>query len=247
MEKNNWYNKYYIQKEFNENYSKYLKYFKNKKEEINLEKKINFLEKNYKIEIDELKKKFENENYINNLKNLTSLEILQNEMKLIKILSKYCLENNILDYYFFYNSLQLFSKINNILKNRLNQPTINHENEDINLGIPRCSYKFCNFKASCSYNYNNKYVKGNKNICYQDHYVHNMVSADINILIKYIELNNQDGKIKHNKEILKSINTLCYVINHMENELKEKCMYLNKSEWEKFHKTKKVINKIIKA
>ena len=242
MENNNWYHKYYIKKTYNKNYNKFLNSFSSKKTD-NLMNKIELLEKNYQIKIKQIKENYKKKNFIEKLNKLSSLEILQTEMELIKILSKYCLENSILEYNFFLNSLILVKKINDILKERLNQPTIEHENDDIKLGIPRCSYKFCNFKASCSYNYNNN----KKNICYQDHYVHNMISADINILLKYININNSNGNITHNKEILKSINTLCYVINHMENELKDKCMYLDKSEWESFHVTKKITTKIIKA
>ena len=114
-----------------------------------------------------------------------------------------------------------------------------HGKPNINLeeNIPRCSYKFCKFKDSCSYNYNSK----SKNVCYQDHYVHNMVSSDINILILYIKSRKNFDRqyLSHNKEILKSINTLSYVISHMENELKTKCLYLDKKEWDKFHINKK--------
>jgi hypothetical protein len=97
--------------------------------------------------------------------------------------------------------------------------------------ITRCSYKFCSYKDSCNYNYNKS-----KNLCYQDHYVHNMVSEDLKILIDYVE--QKYGKVKvvsHNKEILKTINTLSYVINHMESELKAKCMYLPENEIENYH------------
>ena len=41
--------------------------------------------------------------------------------------------------------------------------------------------------------------------------------------------------IDHNKEILKTINTLSFVINHMENEIKSKCMYLPENEIEECH------------
>ena len=99
------------------------------------------------------------------------------------------------------------------------------------VGLVRCSYKFCNFKENCVYNYQKK-----NNHCYQDHFVHNMVSHDINILIDYIEQSyDNEDIIKPNKEILKSLNTLSFVINHMEQELKAKCIYLDKSEWDKFH------------
>ena len=86
------------------------------------------------------------------------------------------------------------------------------------------------------YNYNPK----SKNVCYQDHYVHNMVSSDISVLIKYIKSKKINDKqhLIHNKELLKSINTLTYVIGHMENELKSKCFYSDKSEWDKYHISK---------
>jgi hypothetical protein len=63
-----------------------------------------------------------------------------------------------------------------------------------------------------------------------------MVSADLLVLIDYITSKYTDEtQIIPNKEILKSINTLSFVINHMENELKSKCIYTNENEWEKFH------------
>ena len=41
--------------------------------------------------------------------------------------------------------------------------------------------------------------------------------------------------IIHNKDILKSVNTLSFVIAHMETELKTKCMYAEQKEWDSFH------------
>tara|TARA_E500000178_G_C16793432_1_gene649093 strand:+ start:117 stop:350 length:234 start_codon:yes stop_codon:yes gene_type:complete len=74
-----------------------------------------------------------------------------------------------------------------------------------------------------------------------------MISADITVLLNYIELNfKNNDKITHNKEIQKSINTISFVITHMEQELKNKCLYQEKSEWESFHYTKKIVNKIEK-
>jgi hypothetical protein len=72
-----------------------------------------------------------------------------------------------------------------------------------------------------------------------------MVSADLKILIEYIEQKYGNTKVVlHNKEILKTINTLSYVINHMENELKTKCLYLSENEIESYHfiKLKNVYN-----
>ena len=66
--------------------------------------------------------------------------------------------------------------------------------------------------------------------------------------IKYIKktIKSVLNQTYHNKEIIKSINTLCYVIGHMENELKNKCFYQEKKNWNNFHVSKKIINKIIK-
>ena len=118
------------------------------------------------------------------------------------------------------------------MRNRLGQKEIVMEKKlYTEENISRCSYKFCNFKDSCNYNYNKS-----KNMCYQDHYVHNMVSADLKVVIDYIEQKYGDTKtISHNKEILKTINTLSFVINHMESELKAKCMYLSETEIESCH------------
>jgi hypothetical protein len=134
--------------------------------------------------------------------------------------------------------LQYLFQLSEILRLRLNQKELVHDVKTLTSeNLPRCSYKFCNFKDICTYNY----VLSIKSQCYQDHYVHKMVSADLFILIKYIDQKLQDSTfVIHNKEILKTINTLSFVINHMENELKTRCMYLNESEWEKHHFIKNV-------
>jgi hypothetical protein len=63
-----------------------------------------------------------------------------------------------------------------------------------------------------------------------------MVSADLKILLNYIKDNtDNNGCINHTKEILKTINTLSFVINHMETELRTKCLYLPENEYENFH------------
>ena len=116
---------------------------------------------------------------------------------------------------------------------RLGQKEINNDkNQDSTQStITRCSYKFCSYQDSCTYNYNLK----TKNLCYQDHYVHNMVSSDLKILLNYIK---QQSSVMHNKEILKTINTLSFVIGHMELELRTKCLYLPENEWEMCHVVK---------
>ena len=61
-----------------------------------------------------------------------------------------------------------------------------------------------------------------------------MVYSDISALIKCLNKYYKDTDIS-NKEIIKCINTISFVIKHMYEELNNLCMYENKSEHEKFH------------
>jgi hypothetical protein len=241
MEKNTWYTKYFKLDILDKDVNIYMKNF-NKTKKLNLKDKLIIIEKEYDNKIQLLKNEFSNKNYINEFKKKYSVEILNKEKEIINIISEYSLKNTNLDYNFFKNAINMLLDLSNILKDRLNQPDLNHENYSVKT-IPRCSYKFCNFKDSCLFNYTNKHQK-----CYQDHYVHNMICADIKVLLKYIEIYFKSKKeIIHNKEIQKSINTISFVISHMDQELKNKCLYQDKSEWESFHFTKKIINKIEKS
>ena len=64
-----------------------------------------------------------------------------------------------------------------------------------------------------------------------------MVSHDLLVLIYYIEETHLKNTNKNEslKEILKSINTISFVINHMESELKAKCLYQDEINWDSFH------------
>ena len=198
-----------------------------------VQNKIVQIETEYLQKLTEIENLCNNNEEISKLQKLNSLKILQKELEIIKLLTKYSLQNNQLNYTFFTNALNLLLSLSETLRTRLNQTEIKLETKiytDDN--ISRCSYKFCNYKDSCNYNYN----KAKNLICYQDHYVHSMVSGDLKVLLDYIEQKYGDIKIvSHNKEILKTINTLSFVINHMENELKAKCMYLAEDEIETFH------------
>ena len=191
---------------------------------------IDNIEINFNDKIKELKESIKIENIESQYNSYKSLEIIQKELEIIKLISKYSLQNNILEYNFIISCLSLLFKLSEILRIRLIQPIISISKQNKN-GIIRCSYKFCNFKDNCVYNYSRK-----GNCCYQDHYVHNMISHDLTALILYIEsINTLSDTINHNKEILKSINTLSFVIGHMETELRTKCMYSEKKEWDSYH------------
>ncbi len=199
----------------------------------NIDVKIEEMEVDYISKMTEIKNTFEKEDINKKYSEKNSLEILQKEVEIIKLISKYSLQNNKLEYIFIITCLKYLLSLSEILRSRLNQQSININKNIKNVNIIRCSYKFCNYKEECAYNYNT----GKKNNqCYQDHYVHNMVSHDVSSLISYIENNNKTSSIiLHNKEILKTINTLSFVIGHMEGELRAKCLYNDPKDWEKYH------------
>jgi len=235
-----WFNEYSIPLQFenNDKINEYIDIIKNNiitNDDDILQIKVEQLESDYLVKLKELEIACFNTDEIDFFKNKNSLVILQKEVEIIKLLTKYSLQNNALNYKFFLAALNFLLQLSEILRLRIGQKEIIHDNKFINNSISRCSYKFCNYKDTCVYNYNIK----NKSQCYQDHYVHRMVSADLNVLIDYIKFKyDQEIEVEEiipNKEILKSINTLSFVINHMETELRAKCMYFDESEWEKNH------------
>ena len=169
-----WYSTYYENNFLDEKLlNKYKQYIPKDNEEDNFDDNFN-----------DVMLKIENYNLNEvDFKNVTSLNLLDEELEIIKLLSKYTLQNNYLNYTFFLKGLNIILETSNELSSRLKLQTVEHKVSNYNNYIPRCSYKFCNFKNECFYNYNRK----TKNVCYQDHYVHNMVSADLIILIDYIK------------------------------------------------------------
>ena len=231
----------------------YINKLSNKTDDKNVENKINQIEKDYQDKLKEVEYLCKNPKSVNELKTKYSLIILQKELEIIKLLTKYTLQNKNIDYTFFIECLNILLNLSETLRIRLGQKEIIHDKEkekeknnndnndeslkvnNCELTISRCSYKFCSYQDNCSYNYNLK----TKSLCYQDHYVHNMVSADLKILLEYIKQKHENyNLILHNKEILKTINTLSFVIGHMELELKTKCLYLPENEWESCHVVK---------
>ena len=121
-----------------------------------------------------------------------------------------------------------------ILSKRLGQTDSDNKNEERNLttsdtssdtmsedkshAIGRNSYKFCDFGHSCTFNYSLEY----KRDCYSQHYVYPLILSDIQNLIDHI-LTEDDGISSdlQVKEVVTSINTVTYVINHMYNELSD--------------------------
>lgn len=206
-----------------------------KSEEKNIEFKVSQLENEYQTKLKETEDLCNNPEEITKIYNQNSLYILQKELDIIRLLTKYTLQNKNIDYNFFISCLNILLSLSEVLRTRLGQKEIIHDKQKQNKyndnSIYRCSYKFCSYKDTCKYNYDLK----TKNLCYQDHYVHHMVSADLKILLEYIKTKSNDATFLHNKEVLKTINTLSFVIGHMESELKTKCIYLEEKDWNSCH------------
>lgn len=223
---------YQIKSQYNKHIEKINSYLNLKIKIEKKKKKISIDESNYQNKLD-IKKYSDN---IDDIKKQTSLEILKLELNIIDVLSKYISQNNYFNKKFIVDTLNILLKFSEILRVRLNLKKIEPKKNKNN--IYRCSYKFCNYKDSCMYNYGK-----NKNVCYADHYVHDRVSSDITSLLNYIKKKYNNSKlIKFEREILKCINTLNYVIKHMESELNSLCLYSEKDEWDSFHFVKKINN-----
>lgn len=211
-----WYNKYYINYDNTYNkYDYYLMYLKHN----SISNKVVQLEKEYLEKLEDVAKLSNNKVEINKIQKKNSLDILQKELDIIKLLSKYTQQNSFLEYDFVINITKLLYILSQTLMKRLGQKELNIEKKNNNPELlQRCSYKFCEFSHTCIYNYDK-----NTKTCYHNHYVHNMVCSDLSFLLIYLENKKIDNKkIQHNKEILKTINTLLFVIEHMEKELRTK-------------------------
>ena len=180
---------------------------------------------NINIFIEKIEKK--------NIQLLNSLELLELELEISINLNKY---------YFSYNNnnksiiIKLLNKILNIcqiLKDKLNMKTIQIKKDMINKNnVPRSSYKFCNHKDACKFNYS----KDKNKKCHNHHYVHNLLEYDIYTIIYYIENLITENNLNNNQEIIKSFTTINYVIKHMYEELNNIKLYSKKNECiEKYH------------
>ena len=107
-------------------------------------------------------------------------------------------------------------------------PTVDHKKLMDEVHIPRSSYKFCEFNYECEFNYATHIQTGsnNKRGCYAQHFVHNFINADINSVIIYLRMMAEKKTEINYGELLKCINTINFVINHMREEMQNmNCYY----------------------
>jgi len=160
----------------------------------------------------------------------TSLEILKNQDLVSSYISK-SIQNNIINKKFFIECISYLKDTSKILSEKINQSLFLHNYNFIKKDkIIRSSYKFCNYKHDCTYNYE----KGKKG-CYADHYPHNMIYADCDALLECINLYYIDENEIQNKELVRCINTISFVIRHMYEELNNLCLYSSRVDHDKFH------------
>ena len=70
-----------------------------------------------------------------------------------------------------------------------------------------------------------------------------MIYADCDALLECVKLFYENEDEIHNKEIVRCINTISYVIRHMFDELNNLCLYSNRNEHNKFHHIKTTTKK----
>ena len=146
-----------------------------KTQDLNL---IDFSLNNEKI-LSEIDKILNN----NNFSNMTSLEILKDQDLISSYISK-SIQNILINKNFFLKTIIYLRNSSRFLAEKLKQNLFNHNLECLKKDkIIRSSYKFCNFKQNCNYNY-----ETGKKGCYADHYPHNMIHADCLSLIECIKM-----------------------------------------------------------
>jgi len=167
---------------------------------------------------------------ITDLKKKTSLEILEQQKTIVVYINKIIIQNNNTDMKFIIKSLNWLKDTSEYLSQKIKVKLIHHNFKLISKNkIFRSSYKFCGYKNACNYNYKSKKQK-----CYSHHYVHNMIYADIESLIIYLDQFHSENNL-FNKEVIKCINTISFVIKHMYEELNNLCIYADKKYHDKYH------------
>ena len=170
-----------------------------------------------------------------------SLEIIKNQDIVINYLCKK-IQNNIINKQLLIEIISYLKKTSLHLQNKINQKMFKHNYSLIKKDkIIRSSYKFCNYKHNCTYNYDKNKKKG----CYADHYPHDMIYADCDALIYCLDNFYKNEKDFYNKEIVKCINTISFVIKHMHEELNNLCLYSCQNEYDNFHCVKNCVKKYI--
>lgn len=148
--------------------------------------------------------------------NIQQEQILEYQSTVSNQLKKYikqCKEKKeIFDVDLHMPKLEWLEKTSKYLSTKMKLPNVDHKNKVLDSNsIARSSYKFCDANYECPYN-----MKFHK--CNSQHFVHNFVNADVVSIIKYLKVIEDKTNI-NNDQLLKCMNTINFVINHMKDEL----------------------------
>ena len=197
---------------------------------------LNINNDNVSKEIDDIIKE-------RNFKVLNSLELIEKQDIICSFICK-TIQNNILNSNILHKYISYLRDSSRFLMKKVKLNEFHHNYNFIKKDkIVRSSYKFCNYKHNCSYNYDKNKKKG----CYADHYPHDMIYADCDALIYCLDNFYKNENEFYNKEIIKCINTISFVIKHMYEELNNLCLYCNSNDYNKFHFVKSVPKKIFNS
>jgi predicted patatin/cPLA2 family phospholipase len=128
-----WNNNYVIKFDEKLNTGKFNDYINkllNKSDEKNVETKIDQIEKDYQNKLKDIEIMCENKSSVEELKVSNSLNILQKELEIIKLLTKYTLQNKNINYDFFLNCLDILLNLSETLRIRISQKEINHDKQN---------------------------------------------------------------------------------------------------------------------
>ncbi len=108
----------------------YISKLLNKSDEKNVETKIDQIEKDYQNKLKDIEAMCENKSSVDELRVSNSLNILQKELEIIKLLTKYTLQNKNINYDFFLNCLDILLNLSETLRIRIGQKEINHDKQN---------------------------------------------------------------------------------------------------------------------
>ena len=176
---------------------------------------------------------------------ITETQLMEYQNYLTSQLRKYfkqCLDKNEeIDYELHLPRIHWIGEVSKYFSNKYNLKFSFHRvkmNVD-SKSIPRSSYKFCEYGNECVFNYD----PDSKDKCHSQHFVHNILYADIISLYQYLLIGKTSQVHLDINEILKSINTISFVINHMYEEIYLLSLYNPNKTMQIKKNTKKTIHK----
>jgi len=156
----------------------------------------------------------------NALKKYNALEIIQMQVIIIDYVGKQFKIFKLEDINFYIKYMSWIQLSSLYLTDLIRQPV--HKNKT-NI-LMRSSYKFCNKMTDCTSQYGFLFNKKCRN-CINDHYVHNKIISDIDNLLNFLKNNYNKDNVLLEQDIRKGIETITYVLNHMQQELSSFTIY----------------------